>query len=70
MKTCSIAQETQDCNFVLLKIFKCDTTPGLEVSKNSFAYVGAKIWNDILNDIGSVESARLSKRNENLAGYW
>ena len=33
----------------------------LEFSKNSFSYVGAKIWNDIPNDIRNMESTHLFK---------
>ena len=33
----------------------------LELSKKSFSYVGAKVWNDIANDIRSMESTDLFK---------
>ena len=35
--------------------------PRLELSKRSFTYVGAKIWNDIPNAIRNVESTHLFK---------
>ena len=34
----------------------------LELSKKSFSYVGAKVWNDIPNDIRNVESSHLFKQ--------
>ena len=36
--------------------------PRLELSKRSFSYVGAKVWNDIPNAIRNVESTHLFKR--------
>ena len=33
--------------------------PRLELSKRSFSYVGAKVWNDIPNAIRNVESTHL-----------
>ena len=35
--------------------------PRLELSKKSFSYVGAKIWNKIPNDIRNVESTHFFK---------
>ena len=35
--------------------------PRLELSKRSFSYVGAKVWNDIPNAIRNVESTHLFK---------
>ena len=35
----------------------------LELSKKSFSYVGAKVWNDIPNDIRNLESTSLFKHN-------
>ena len=37
--------------------------PRLELSKRSFSYVGAKVWNDIPNAIRNVESTHLFKHN-------
>ena len=34
----------------------------LELSKKRFSYVGAKVWNDIPNDIRNVESSHLFKQ--------
>ena len=34
----------------------------LELSKKSFSYVGAKVWNDIPNDIRNVTSSHLFKQ--------
>ena len=34
----------------------------LEITKKSFSYKGAKVWNDIPNYIGNVESAALFKK--------
>ena len=36
--------------------------PRLEISKKSYSYVGAKIWNDIPNDIRNTESTHLFKQ--------
>ena len=36
--------------------------PRLEIAKKSFSYKGAKVWNDISNDIRNVESAALFKK--------
>ena len=33
--------------------------PRLEITKKSFSYKGAKVWNDIPNNIRNVESAAL-----------
>ena len=35
--------------------------PRLEISKRSFSYVGAKVWNDIPNAIRNAESTHLFK---------
>ena len=34
----------------------------LEITKKSFSYKGAKVWNDIPNNIRNVESAALFKK--------
>ena len=36
--------------------------PRLEITKKSFSYKGAKVWNDIPNNIRNVESAALFKK--------
>ena len=36
--------------------------PRLEMTKKSFSYKGAKVWNDIPNNIRTVESAKLFKK--------
>ena len=36
--------------------------PRLEITKKSFSYRGAKVWNDIPNNIRNVESAALFKK--------
>lgn len=41
--------------------------PRLEISKKRFLYVGARVWNEISNEIRNVERAQLFKqKNENL----
>ena len=41
--------------------------PLLEISKKRFSYVGAKIWNEIPNNVRNMESTHLFKqKNENL----
>ena len=36
--------------------------PRLEITKKSFSYKGAKVWNDISNNISNVESATFFKK--------
>ena len=36
--------------------------PRLEITQKSFSYKGAKVWNDIPNNIRNVESAALFKK--------
>ena len=36
--------------------------PMLELTRKSFSYTGAKVWNDIPNNIRNVESAALFKK--------
>ena len=37
-------------------------SPRLEITRKSFSYKGAKVWNDIPNNIRNVESAALFKK--------
>ena len=36
--------------------------PRLEITRESFSYKGAKVWNDIRNNIRNVESVALFKK--------
>ena len=36
--------------------------PRLEITRKSFSYKGAKVWNDIPNNIRNVESAALFRK--------
>ena len=47
------------CIFVYLQIPK----PRLKISKESFSYMVAKVWNDIPNDIRNAESTHLFDQN-------